>query len=435
MTEELQFDIQWLEGTEGATSERLTFAQIQMQAGGETATELEDTFARTVRPWLRASAYELAAWFAENWWRLRWEPESRTPEWRLSHSMAAAGGGVAWPDVTFTSDGVHVLVEAKSTRGGRGMPIRYIRDMETQITAHAFESGIERFIERVLARLSDLGDGQSDLASLWGQLASERRDRGATERRRLEAMLGCDLGEAPEALLAQLEARTATAGDQAVQEVAAAAKDRAAQAIDDLIGSLQASKARIRTGTVDDLRGQVPPSSELPWQRATAVARRARQSWSIPDGPVSSDKLAGLLGVARGFFDETTAEKPQFGAGFRNNHGSDGLSVVMRSRWGTGRRFEAMRLIADHIVAPPTDRLLPVTVAKTHRQKFQRAFAQEFLLPFEELEDRLGRLHPQDQSVDDDEIETVARQYDVSPFVVRTLLVNKGLLPRETLAR
>lgn len=433
MTQKLEFEVEWLDGTEGSPPERYTFAQIQIRTGRETATVLEDTFARTVRPWLRAPAYGLAAWFAENWWRLRWEPESATTDWRLSHAMGAAAGGVAWPNLYFVSDGVHVLVVARKTRDGRGMPVHYLRDVDEQISVDAFEIGVDGFVERVLARLSAVGEGQTDLAGVWAQLSSERRDHGVAERRRLEALLGFDVGEAPQDLINQLEARTAMAGRDAVREIAAATRTEAAKVIDSLVGDLRTSTVHMRAAHVTDLTMSDYRLDEQPWQRAAVIAQRVRQSWGVKNGPVPSEVLADLLGVQRAFLSDSASAGPRLGAGLRAHDGNGDLQVILRARLGTGRRFEALRLFADHITGPAADRLLPVTTAKTDRQKFQRAFAQEFLLPFAELEERLGRTGLQAAAMDDEEIEDVARQYIVSPLVVRTLLVNKGLLPRETL--
>jgi Zn-dependent peptidase ImmA (M78 family) len=76
---------------------------------------------------------------------------------------------------------------------------------------------------------------------------------------------------------------------------------------------------------------------------------------------------------------------------------------------------------------------LPITTARTDRQKFQRAFAAEFLLPFQEMCEQLGGLSFGEGEIRDDDIEDVAAQYQVSPLMVRTSLVNRGVLPREAL--
>jgi len=103
--------------------------------------------------------------------------------------------------------------------------------------------------------------------------------------------------------------------------------------------------------------------------------------------------------------------------------------ALLRSRYPEGRRFELCRLIADAAEMTNSERLLPATTAKTSRQKFQRAFAQEFLCPVEALIQTLGTSHPED-----DEIEAAAAHFQVSPLLVRTTLVNHRILPRDELA-
>lgn len=74
------------------------------------------------------------------------------------------------------------------------------------------------------------------------------------------------------------------------------------------------------------------------------------------------------------------------------------------------------------------ERLLPATDTQTFRQKFQRAFAQAFLYPFDALQDKLGTKTP-----DDDDIADAAEYFQVSPLLVRHVLVNKGVLERDGL--
>lgn len=436
MTEELKIEVGWFEGADGDPVDQSTFAQIEISAAQQVATELEDLFARTVRSGLRAPAYDLALWFAENWWRLRWEPEANTDDWRLSHVLAAVGGGVAWPDVTFASDGVHVLVEGRKTSAGRGAPIRYIRDVYVQITAAAFEAGVDEFVERVLARLSSVNISESDLALLWRHLLVERRDQEIGARRRLEALLGFDPDEAPDHLIVSLQADASKAGHGAVDEVAAATKERSSETVREVLERTRTSGVPIRvesaTAILRQYSGQSSPT-QLPWQRATMAARLTREVWGVGEGPVSNDTLSNILSVQKNFLGYTPSNGLPVAAGLRTNHGGDDVNVLMQAKVQTGRRFEILRLVADHIGAPAEDRLLPVTAAKTDRQKFQRAFAQEFLLPFNELYERLEQPRPGEDDISDDDIDDIAEEYDVSPLLIRTVLVNTGYLLREVL--
>ena len=73
------------------------------------------------------------------------------------------------------------------------------------------------------------------------------------------------------------------------------------------------------------------------------------------------------------------------------------------------------------------DALGPLSTAKSERQKFQRAFAQEFLCPFEDLQAYI----PAQQPADDD-IHAAARHFHVSERLIQTTLVNHNIIDRKT---
>jgi hypothetical protein len=437
MTLNLRIETQWMDGSDDDPIERCTFAEISITTDGHSLTELEDLVARTTRSAVRGSAHRLAYWIAENWWRLRWEPEADSAEWRLSHFMSAVGGGYAWPDIRFASDGLHVLVESRRTSGQRTAPVRYLGSPPLQVSAEAFEAGIDEFVEHVLARLSSLKVTETDLSALWRAIGRERADESVYNLRQLEALLGFDAGEAPAGLMQELLSSAEKAGRKAVNEVAAASKADAAKLVQNALERAQASDVTIRLTSVPKLRRLLLKQADmnaLPWQRAEVAARLARAAWGVPTGPVSNDALSDLLELPKHRLEAGPVAGLDIAAGLRSNHGDGAVSVVQRARAPTARRFEVMRLAGDHIAAPDDDHLLPVTPARTDRQKFQRAFAVEFLLPFEELSDNLGKPPFGEHDIGEDEIEDVAAQYQVSPLMVRTSLVNRGILPREALA-
>jgi hypothetical protein len=67
--------------------------------------------------------------------------------------------------------------------------------------------------------------------------------------------------------------------------------------------------------------------------------------------------------------------------------------------------------------------------SSTGRQKFQRAFAQSLLCPFDDLMAYLG-----DEEITDGAMSSAARHFHVSERLVRSVLVNKRRLPRHRLA-
>ena len=111
----------------------------------------------------------------------------------------------------------------------------------------------------------------------------------------------------------------------------------------------------------------------MTWQKAEEAAGLARKSWSVNIGPLSNARLT-----------ETFQMK-----------------------------------------ACKKDYLLPATGVYTQRQKFQRAFAREFLCLFMVLREFPGGGRP-----DDEAIEQAASHFQVSPLLIRSTLVNKGILEK-----
>jgi len=102
-------------------------------------------------------------------------------------------------------------------------------------------------------------------------------------------------------------------------------------------------------------------------------------------------------------------------------------TIVLRSKWNTGRRFDLARIIGDRIMFSP-ESLRPVTQAYTYRQKAQRAFAAEFLSPFSAISDMLA------ENIDDEERHNeVADFFGVSPQVIESQLMNNECITRRFL--
>ena len=112
--------------------------------------------------------------------------------------------------------------------------------------------------------------------------------------------------------------------------------------------------------------------------------------------------------------------------GFRNG-APDHLDVCLNTSYSTNHRFALLRLIGDRLYSPDTDKFLPVTTVKTARQKFQRAFAQEFLCPSDALKDFIG------EDFGEEKLDEAAHYFNVSTRVIETTLVNKGFIDRGSL--
>jgi hypothetical protein len=418
---------QWLAQEHGDEIARAMLGQVELRSGGRSLTLLEDRLARTNRPFANLSAYDLAIWLASNWWRLRWEPERSGVEWRMAHSLAAIGGGYVWPDVTMLSDGEQILVQVKATRGENWEPVRYLENGDFFLSVGEFETAVDSFVESVLARLAGCQILETDLHLLWQELRVERLTPETAPVRRLEALMGFDAAAAPDELIDDLLASARQEGSAAVDEVVAGFPRTAPEILKQLGEKFNSHGTLLDSAMVNELGGHRSDWSLAgpPWARAEAAARIAREIWSLNGQPVHNDELARLVGADPSLLTGQVAADVSMPAARWTTPNREAWNVVLKSRWEVGRRFELCRLIADGLVAPEGELLLPATAAKTSRQKFQRAFAQEFLCPSDALLKRLGSLPP-----DDEDIEDAAQYFDVSPLLIRSKLANKDILPR-----
>src|SRR3954447_18527241 len=192
----------------GLPEDRMTTARLRIAFGDFVATRIEDTRSHAVHDRVNVSAYPLALWFADNWWRLRWEPQSLWGEaptsWRMAHEMPAAGHGFIWPRIAFNSDGETIEVSCRPSRQNSPDPIRYLSDFKASIEGGDFESVVDDFIGHVLGRLRERDAGETDLSRLWSDVTAERLDPKEQVWRKLEAQLGFDPDEAPEQILEDL---------------------------------------------------------------------------------------------------------------------------------------------------------------------------------------------------------------------------------------
>ncbi len=437
MTDELKIEYEWLDRPEGdLEAGRACEAVIGIRLGDEYLTRLDDSWGQTVRNQMRVSAHTLATWFASNWWRLRWEPETpgsrRDVDWRMSHCMAAAGAGYVWPNVIFASDGDSLAVASRPGRKAVAFePVRYLNRIDGRISAEEFERSVDQFLEGVLSRLYSMNVPGDDLLELWTEVMRERQDPKLTQWRKLEALCGYDPDEAPAAIIELLRDDNAGLGGEALEEVAAVGRHATAKLLKPIL-SLAKAVAAPRAG---GFRGSMPTltnkpriaAGERPWQAATKLAQFARKEWGLENKPIKDKVLAGLLGLKSAVFAErakSTALPLALRAGT-----SDSFDIYFNSSWATSRRFACSRLIGDHLYFRNQGRLIPATDAKTSRQQFQRAFAQELLCPFDALLEKIQTEQPNEEDISE-----AAAYFEVSPLMVETTLVNKGELDREVLS-
>lgn len=436
MSSKFRIDCQWVEPALGGSAARRFLAEVRIDADGVPVTALADTRDRSYRSGIRVSAYDLAAWFVANWWRLRWEVDGTGTSWDMSHRVGAAGNGYLWPELEFIGGDATVQIRSNPVSLGATSHLRFLSEVNVHVPARDFESAVRDFIEAVTSRLRSLAgpdiEGLQELLTAWHDLGREIEDPVLSFDRAIEARMGFDPEEAEPALLSSLRQAANEVGRSPVEELAASSKSRALDDFEILWRDAREKSCPMRLDVnpaVKSGAAQLDNQELKPWKKGEVLADLARREWSINGDAINNRELAEVCGVPedwiRGGFDEDVP----IPAGFRDSSEGDSLVVSVKKRHPTGRRFALARIVGDHLLAGAGDRLLPVTDAATDRQKFQRAFAQAFLCPFEALKSHLGSEVP-----DDDFIEDAAQHFEVSSWLVRSALINHGVLSSAAIA-
>jgi len=429
----MQFEIDWIERAQKASvsADLLTRCQLALQVNGRQLFRHEDLMGdHQVKHAISVSAYPLAEWFAANWWRLRWEPAPTsndapaTHDWKMSHLLAAAGEGYAWPNLTFASDGQSIQLDFQPSGGGTD-PLRYLERLEAWVPAKQFESGVDALISRTLEQLNDYAV-QTPLYQLWQTVLEERATPSLALQRQLEARLGYDPEEAPEPLMGLLLKLVSAHGEAAVQELACIGHKYASNTIEEAEQVLAQAGELVKlpmksVGRVAELLGDGKPG--YPWEKARDAANETRQHLGLSKGPLNNQSLSELLETSPQFLENNqSAHRLPIGLGEVKDSGR--ATIALGKTRKDSRRFMTARLIADGIYAGGTGNWLPCTSAATVRQKFQRAFAQEFLCPYNDLIEWMDTTSP-----DEETMEAAAEHFEVSPLMVNTVMVNRGHIP------
>ena len=418
---------------DGAPEERAVYGVLSISARGAHLSEGFDHYNESYRRGPLVSGYPLAEWLAWHWWRLRWEPRRQDTDWMLAHRMTAVGGGYVWPNVTIFSDGCRAALVAKPSSRPDAKPFRYTRELAVTLSASEWEAAVDDFFLHIIARLDADDLKATNLHRLLDDLRAERSDPELSRLRRIEALLGCNPEDLDEALVEQWIAESESLGAGAVDEIAAHTGLQTQKTPARLSRAALTECAR-RDGFPASLHDGIrisaaePPSLSMSipaWRWGAALAQQLRRQEGLDGRRIDDKHLAAMAGVAATNLQDGAGAALQLGFALEDIPG--GGRIAFRAKRRCGRRFELARLLADRLFAPE-DKLHPATRAYTYRQKAQRAFAAELLIPADTAIAELDGQHE-----DEDRREDLAERFGVSPRVIETQLVNRKLLPREEL--
>ncbi len=427
---DFRFDFEWLPYPDADPETGETTARLELYVDDLCLTRNEDVFSGTVRDHVVVSLYPLAMWFASAWWRLNHEIMPSDVRagvahvWRMSHELAAANMGFVWPNLVLAPDGDEIQVRSHRPQDHMRTSVRYLggSSQPRTVPKERFVQRVSSFITRVIARLDENDLRGSDLARLWALTLEDRANPEERQKRRIEAILGFDPEECPASMVKTAIALEKRIGASSFSELSGAYAGHSGNRVG-AMGAL-ADSAGI-SGRPDMPGIEIEKPGSEPWRRAVSAARELRKRVGEPDGFISDGVLYELLGLSRRDIENWMPmgrAKASVAEGVKNRI----MKFVPRKKHPVSLRFELTRFIGDYArsAGPHQKSWLVTADLSTARQKFQRAFAAEFLCPIRSL---IGFL---DDDFSESAIEDAASHFSVSERTVESLLLNNGYFSR-----
>jgi hypothetical protein len=424
---DFELSIDWLNLSNLPPEEATTSGKLKIRLQGRYASRHVDFSSNTLVDYAKVSGYPMALWAAYYWWRLKYEPliNSQSYYWKSAHDLPAAGCGYVWPPLRIVSGGETVsLIILPPTNIETMADVQY--DSATwgvTIPQVQFESVLSDFIDMVVTRLDDTGYRETELHILWRDVCCERKNKENKFYRILEASLGQNPDEGSEYFINKLADHEKNAGRQAIIEIAVGMSGEVddknnTKSLDDILNfNSQSLMGRFNYG---DFEPNVPtdPRFDKPWVAGHRMAIALRQHLGFNGGAICDNKIAELLELSPDAISSDNVAEPlkQVNMSLGIPTDEKRVRLYLHQPHRTARRFYLSRLLGEHLLNINTpNNWLPATFGATWHQKFQRAFASEFLCPINFLKERLGS----DTIYDEYEMEKIAQDYGMGPLAVK----------------
>ena len=427
---EFRLDTEWLDG-DGVNGVELaaTFASLRIDVGGQPVTEVIDRRARTTRESVYVPLYPLAEWLVTNWWFLAYESEnpakSGEPEFASRHSLGASTDGYAFPNLTVTSSGARTRLAWGGGPSAR-TKVEFLNRDDAVVDSSEFLEVCSDLIERVVRRLVEFDIHETFLQQEWAAIQAADADESSFCE--VAAGLGWDPYDLDEEQQQQIVRLADVLGElrtEAVPIVGTADPLHDAKRIRSAVRTARSNRLRLeRLRPFAESLATGQPNGR-PWELGYDLARQARLALGLNGQPIRTmDALADALGEDNAALKHVFQPLTPLGElrlidGVVAGGEQASYAFGLRRAGESGQRFTFCRALGEAITSHK-DAL--VTRGVTERQQRNRAFAAEFLAPSRGLRERVSRW-----VVGADEVDDLADEYGVSPYVIRHQLGNHGI--------
>lgn len=427
---DLDFKFDWVDpqGAKGLEL-RSTWASLTILVGGKPITRLIDERNRSLRDAVHGPLYPMAEWVAMNWWNLLYEVEvssllNRSQSYRKRHLLSMSGEGFALPDLWIVPSG-QVTDLRWSYRAFPRAGVSFVETGSVSVASDSVRQALFDLVTSVVSRLESEGVGNTPLQEEWKAILTV--DPEETAFCKTAAAFGCDPFAMDDTTRNSLISVSSEIPVELFEEfidatdfshVADAVRDL--KAVADIISHSPASLP-----SLTDLRRRVPvaPSCATPWDHGYALARELRNLLGLNGHLLASHReLAMAISASEQSFQDALLVPPNPTWGFDALVGtaSDGHPAFATTKnRKDSQRFVFCRAMFECLTGTENRRNALVSCAYSDRQRANRAFAAEFLVPEKLLRQRIKH-----DAIDEEQVDDLAEEFGVSAMVIRHQVEN-----------
>jgi len=409
---------------------RATWARLIIMVNGVPITQVQDYGARSIRDGIYVSLYPLAEWLAMHWWSLFHEYENPrrvvSGSYDMRHNLRYAREGFALPELDIRPMGRTVSLTWKAT----DMPaqgVRFLQEGVAHVEADMVYEALQQFITAVVRRLEIMEVPNTSLEAAWKAIEATE----PAEQRFCEAVaaLGLDLyslADADRDAIIQASEKLPT---ELMQDFFAVADIQLLTTqLSRLIDGVNRIKSLPRDLTsLKDLQQATQKVDLLytPWEQGYAWARELRRQLGIKDRLIRDmHDFSSYLRVDNQALQDvilSTNSTGRFFDALIDVNEKDSPGFLMEARQEEPKKFAFCRGLFEYLTSQPGAPAL-ISATQSERQKRNRAFAAEFLVPATLLKERLQR-----DKLDEEEVDDLAKIFGVSSYVIRHQIENHHL--------
>lgn len=430
----ISFTFDWEDPGDAKGEElRATWARLQINVDEEVITRVEDSFTKSVRPYVYLPLYPLAEWIAENWWTLTNEVEaagrSQFVTYMRRHNLRCAREGFSLPELEIKPTGSRYIVAWKPARPD-GHRVRFLSEGTEQMEAVPVVEELNKFVSAVVERLNTQGIMETHLQSEWEAVKTSERDEDEKAFCVAAAALGLDPYDIPdEERDTILEAATALDEDLAAEFFASADSSVLGNELDTLrrfIAEAQAMDTDL--APLRELKKELSVSIDQhkePWNQGYDIAKVLRSKLGVEKEIIRSiSDFNRIMNIDSAQLDKALqfpSFRPVCFDALLNINEKESPAFLLFRKREPHQKFALCRGLFEYLIASRSGAFL-ISASYSDRQKRNRAFAAEFLAPASQLESRLRGAYVSEEQVDE-----IADEFNVSPHVIRHQLENHNL--------